>query len=229
MKAGLKLLGERSAAPTEALTLGRFSAFLRTFYEDPASIEVTSDYVGIEWSPDGVCANPPGESSAHSYEVSWFSPSDWTLESDLFLYDGNCDEVYSNEVAHFKNTLFCVPVISTYISNHTNQIKGFPDATGEYLSVSEKAGDLRGLAQREHRVRGRARLGRVRRYLRVAPHRGGNHGHGWEPKEEPYGKAPKEGEGCEQGRHCAASRTGEPGVLSRQGDQASHCRDSQQR
>lgn len=141
VKSGLKALANQNAALAETLTLGRFSAFLRTFYKDPFAIEVTSDYVGIEWSPDGVCANPPGESSSHSYEVSWFSPSDWTLESDLFLYDGNCDEVYSNEVAHFKNTLFCVPIISTYISNHTNQIKGYPDATGEYLSVSEKAGD----------------------------------------------------------------------------------------
>jgi hypothetical protein len=145
---GEKRVGGGSAQSLpQASSLGRFYGFLHSWYEDPIDLHVNDNTAGVNWPPDGTCALPPGDYSIHDYELEWLSETGWSLQSDLFLYGADCTKAYSNEVAHFKNTLFCVPWLDTFVSYHTNQFEGLPDASGLVTYVNEKQGDCADLLQ----------------------------------------------------------------------------------
>jgi hypothetical protein len=106
--------------------------YMKTFYEDPVGIDVTSLRNDVEWTYSGGC----NTSYKTKRNATWFTPSGWYLR---YVNDNNsfgCSNAIGNSDALMENDVFC-PTFndpeSVYTHyNYNHEVDGKPNGTAVY-------------------------------------------------------------------------------------------------
>jgi hypothetical protein len=83
--------------------LNQGRAYWRTWFEDPAGIDVVVLGVGTYWHYNGVLVYPPVTSTVHYH---WYDPSGWGLFQHDWQHGYNTNHSWSDAYAHFSNGSF---------------------------------------------------------------------------------------------------------------------------
>lgn len=129
----------RSTGSTSSLTSsGTHSAgYMKSYYEDPAQIDVNSVNNGTDWYWTGSCIN----TVYGSYSYGWYSRSGWELkENNWHNYYYGCTNSESSSYVHYRNGKFCAS-IDTHTYYNRNKVEGWYDGWLKgYVSASKKGG-----------------------------------------------------------------------------------------
>lgn len=137
------------ASPANAASSGGDPAFyMKTFYEDPVGIDVTSLRNDLEWSYSGGCVR----SYKWKRNATWYSPSGWGLNSIGDSPWINCGSAGSNSHADMENNIFCAftNTWTHYYYNH--YVKGTPDGVAHYGWNDADSGACSGLLSHHYSV-----------------------------------------------------------------------------
>lgn len=138
-----------SGATGDAAASGGDPAFyMKTFYEDPVGIDVTSLRNDLEWSYSGGCVR----SYKWKRHATWYSPSGWGLNSVGDSPWLNCGSAGSNSHADMENNIFCAftNTWTHYYYNH--YVKGTPDGVAHYGWNDADSGACSGLLSHHYSV-----------------------------------------------------------------------------
>lgn len=107
--------------------------FMKTFYEDPAGIDVTSLREDLEWTYSGGC----NTSDKWKRNATWFTPSGWYLRYVNDSPSFGCNNAVINSDALMENDLFCPTVFhdpeSVYTHyNYNHEVIGKPNGSAVY-------------------------------------------------------------------------------------------------
>lgn len=78
--------------------------YLRSWWEDPAGIDVTVVRNGTDWHWDRTCTRSPVYGS---YSYHWYTPSGWGLHENNWQNSYRCYDSTSSSYVHFQNGIFC--------------------------------------------------------------------------------------------------------------------------
>jgi hypothetical protein len=106
--------------------------YMKTFYEDPAGIDVSSLRDDLEWTYSGGC----NTSYKWKRDDHWFTPSGWYLRYDNDNPSFGCSNAIANSDALMENDSFC-PTFgdpeSVYTHyNYNHEVDGKPNGSAVY-------------------------------------------------------------------------------------------------
>lgn len=132
-----------AADPTKAY-------FLRTWYEDPLGIDVTSLRNDVEWSyVPGVC----NTSYKWKRHATWYTTTDWYLQAAGDQPSFTCGNAQSNSHADMANGSFCAPLNTTYTHYYyTHYVWGGYNGNAHYGWHDEKVGPCSTLLSHHYSV-----------------------------------------------------------------------------
>jgi hypothetical protein len=102
--------------------------FMKTFYEDPARIDVTSLRNDVEWTYSGGCDT----SYKWKRNATWFTPSGWYLRYANDRPSLSCGNAVSNSDALMENDFFCSPESVYTHYNYNHEVEGRPNGSAVY-------------------------------------------------------------------------------------------------
>lgn len=127
-----------TSGPSASSTLGTWRATFHSWFEDPPGIHVNDVINIVEWSPDGVCALPPGTTANVSFDLRWLTTTGWSLASHTWDRGGDCLRVWSGSTAQFTNGVFCLG-FDTHTWYEPNYVEGRADSSaGTVWSVRKE-------------------------------------------------------------------------------------------
>lgn len=133
-----------------ALTLETHYAkdgYLKTNYEDPPQIDVTSVTANVSWSTSG-------GSVTGSHRVAnwgWYSPSGWGRHGSWWGGSSNSSFAWTSVYGLYKNGIFCL-TIDTWNDYDTTNFRGFGNGSSDWWWASDKWGGCTGLLHHETHV-----------------------------------------------------------------------------
>ncbi len=116
------------AEPTMSPAATR-TAWHKTYYEDPASLDVNSAKTNVSWSYNGSCVT---DSWNHVTNYGWYSPSGWRKDWSKTSSWQGCSYARTTSNSNFFNGAFCVG-IDTHTEYLPNYIRGEEDG-GYYMT-----------------------------------------------------------------------------------------------
>lgn len=129
--------GAGSAGNGSGASAGRgdptLAFFMKTFYEDPVGIDVTSLREDLEWTYSGGC----NTSDKWKRNATWYTPSGWYLRYVNDSPSFGCNNAVINSDALMENDLFCPVALndpeSVYTHyNYNHEVIGKPNGTAVY-------------------------------------------------------------------------------------------------
>lgn len=97
------------------------AGYMKSYYEDPAQIDVNSVNNATDWYWTGSCIN----TVYGSYHYGWYSRSGWELkESNWHNYYYGCTNSESSSYVHYRNGKFCASV-DTHTYYNRNVVRGY--------------------------------------------------------------------------------------------------------
>jgi hypothetical protein len=135
-----------SVTKGEGSGAGHYRAIGRSFFEDPASINVTFVENRVEWRPRDGCAAHGSGTVGRTYD--WYGSSGWRLDWANWSYGATCDRVFSKSSAVFENDGFCT--VPTYNSYSPNVVRGKLGGKAEHHWRTVMSGGCTYLLDFEH-------------------------------------------------------------------------------
>ena len=102
--------------------------YMKTFYEDPVGIDVTSLREDLEWSYSGGC----NTSDKWKRNAHWFTVSGWYLRYVNDKPSFGCSNAIINSDALMENDAFCSPESVYTHYNYNHEVDGKPNGSVVY-------------------------------------------------------------------------------------------------
>ena len=114
------------------------TAWHKTYYEDPLTIDVNSARTNVTWTYSGGCVQ---SSWGHTTNYGWFTPTGWYKVLSSTTSGRNCSYARTTSYSTFGNWPFCSPSIFTTAKYAPNEIKGRWDGAYVMRWDATKSGD----------------------------------------------------------------------------------------
>ena len=116
-------------------------AYLKTYYEDPAQLDVDTVRPDVAWLWDGVCTV---DTSYHTTLWHWLNDTGWRLRAyDMGTY-ADCGVRTTGSYGHFSNSIFCLTV-DTETFHDRSLVQGRADGSAFFSWNSYKRGGCNNL------------------------------------------------------------------------------------
>ncbi|MEI2711777.1 MAG: hypothetical protein V9G04_00385 [Nocardioides sp.] len=124
-----------------------YIGILKVNVEDPVQIDVTSTTARVNWSGTSSCVN----SSSHTANWGWYSPSGWSRTYASWDNDRNCSRAYTNTKGKYRNGTFCA-TIDTRTDHSKTRFEGRPSGGWAWSYTVDKSGGCTSLLHYERIV-----------------------------------------------------------------------------
>jgi hypothetical protein len=132
------------------LGAGTYRARGVSYFEDPPQLDVTKVQNTITWHPSHGCANYFGGN--HERYMFWRNGTGWSRDWFDHAQGANCDRVYGQSEAVFKNDGFCPGSNTTWNSYAPNKVRGRTGGKAIHVWKTQKSGGCEWLLHFEHEL-----------------------------------------------------------------------------